>query len=69
MSVTTEANIAIVQHEQKSTITFLGKPSIETTRQLRAAGFDFDRRSNVWFRRSSQGVHSNEGAVLSLFIE
>jgi hypothetical protein len=40
---------AIIRTEHGRTITFSEKLSAERCRALRAAGFDYDRRSGVWF--------------------
>jgi hypothetical protein len=40
---------AIIRTEHRRTITFSEKPTAEQCRELRAAGYDYDRRNGVWF--------------------
>lgn len=56
---------SITRRVVTDTITFTGKPSVEVTEKLRAAGFDFDRRSLQWFRKDDQASVAGEQEVLA----
>ena len=62
-------NAAIVHREFREQITFTETPSAETCKQLRAYGFEYDRKGRQWFRADRKGKTTDEQAVIGEFVE
>lgn len=57
---------AIIRHRQSVSLTFVNPPSDETKQALRRYGFDYDPKSNQWFKSQKQASLIAESAVEGL---